>query len=360
MRFLHTSDWQLGLRLRFVPGEAGARLRAQRFDTVRLIARVALEREVGAVLVAGDVFDDNAVSPATLQLARDALAAFAPVPVLLLPGNHDALTPDSALARLDAGEHVRLLRELAPLELAGGVFFPCPLIRRHSREDPALWLPAREPADQRVRVAVAHGGVLEFSETTETPNRIDARAVIDKGFDYLALGDWHSEFRLGPRAVYPGTPEPTSFAEAGAGRVLIVEIPEAGAAPDIEAVSVGRARWLAHAAHFDEDGDVTRLGEWFDALEERSWTLVGLALEGHLSLAARAGLDGLLEKEAGRLLYLDVRRDEVVAAPTEEDLHLLRAEGFVGLAADRLRAEDSPEGRDALRVLHRLLAEART
>jgi hypothetical protein len=184
--------------------------------------------------------------------------------------------------------------------------------------------------------------------------------VIAKGFDYLALGDWHSEFRLGPRAVYPGTPEPTSFNEGGAGRVLVVEIPTAGAEPAIEAVPVGRARWLTHTARFDEDGDVDRLAEWFDSLEERSWTLVGLALEGHLSLSARALLDRLLDDEGGRLLHLDVLSDEVVAAPTEEDLRLLKAEGFVGAAADRLRAEDSPEARDALRVLHRILVEART
>src|SRR5579863_974416 len=93
LRFLHTADWQLGLKLAFVAGDAGAVARFQRFEVVRRMAALAHERAVDAVVVAGDVFDDNAIGEDALQRARDAMAAFAPIPVLLLPGNHDAATP---------------------------------------------------------------------------------------------------------------------------------------------------------------------------------------------------------------------------------------------------------------------------
>ncbi|MCB1054800.1 MAG: DNA repair exonuclease, partial [Acidobacteria bacterium] len=189
-KFLHTADWQLGQKLRRIGGDRGARLRLERFETVRRIARLAHERKVEAVVVAGDVFDDNAVGDATLQAARDALAVFRPIPVLLLPGNHDAATPDGALERLAPVEHgldhVHTLLTAEPLRCGGATFHPCPLRRRHSADDPTRHLPARG-ADEGVRVAVAHGGVLDFGETTETPNRIDADAVLGRGFDYLAL-----------------------------------------------------------------------------------------------------------------------------------------------------------------------------
>lgn len=71
-RFLHTADWLLGLRLNFVPGEAGARLRAERFATVERIAELARVEQADAVIVAGDVFDDNGVGPDTIQQAREA------------------------------------------------------------------------------------------------------------------------------------------------------------------------------------------------------------------------------------------------------------------------------------------------
>src|ERR1700729_1598073 len=119
LRFLHTADWQLGLKLAFVAGDAGAVARFQRFEVARRLARLAKERAVDVVVVAGDVFDDNAVGEDSLQRARDALAAFAPIPVLLLPGNHDAATPDCALARLHAGAHVHALLDDEPFVLPG-------------------------------------------------------------------------------------------------------------------------------------------------------------------------------------------------------------------------------------------------
>ena len=102
-RILHTADWQLGLRLNFVPGEAGARLRAERFATIERIAELARSEGVDAVLVADDVFDDNRVGPETIQQAREALAKFG-VPVVLLPGNHDPATEDTQLLIEQFGE----------------------------------------------------------------------------------------------------------------------------------------------------------------------------------------------------------------------------------------------------------------
>lgn len=120
MKLLHTSDSQLGLRLNFIGGDASVLLRVQRFDPVRRIRRLARERQVDAVLVAGDVFDDNGVGADTDQQARDALAEFGDIPVILLPGNHDPATADSALRRLlPAPAHVHLALTLEVITVGG-------------------------------------------------------------------------------------------------------------------------------------------------------------------------------------------------------------------------------------------------
>lgn len=358
MRLLHTADWQLGLKLHFVPGDAGARLRAQRFDTVRAVAALAKERAVDAVLVAGDVFEDNGVGPETVQQAREAVAAFSPIPVVLLPGNHDPATPGSAVNRLADLEHVRTALSSEPLELPAGVVHPCPLNRRHSGEDPTRGLAPREAGDDRVRVVVAHGGVLDFGETTETPNRIDLRSLLAKGYDYVALGDYHSPMCLHPRAWYAGTPEATRFEEKDPGHVLIVEVDCGGGEPAVERLDVGRSRWVTETVRFHEDADVERLAAWFDGFPDRSWTLARLRLEGGLSLEGRAALDRLLDEEKGRFCHLRIEADDVVEAPSEADLEALKAEGFLRVAATELLEDPSPEARDAVRLLHRMLTEA--
>ena len=412
MKFIHTADWQLGLKLKYVPGDAGARARAARFDTVRRIAELARARGADCVLVAGDVFDDNAVGEDTLAQAHDALAAFAPTPVLLLPGNHDHAGPGSVWSRLWPAAHVRALTARKPLDVAGATVYPCPLLRRHERDDPTAWLPARGAADG-IRVAVAHGGVIDFAGYNEAPNLIDARRVLGLDFDYLALGDWHSKLCFDARAWYPGAPEATRFKETDPGHVLWVEIPAPGALPRVEAVPVARCHWRRHVWHFDGDvtvrkasgdgpgrcpegaetqdstelrhahgdsqalkfgspdfgssafgspnsGDagVRALRDWLAALPERSWTLLELRLNGELGLAARAELDALLAAAGAGLLHLRVKTDALTDAPSAGELDALNAEGFVGQAARRLAADPDPAARDALRLLYRLVRES--
>jgi 3',5'-cyclic AMP phosphodiesterase CpdA len=353
VRFLHTADWQLGLRLNFVPGEAGARLRAERFATIERIAALAREHACDAVLVAGDVFDDNGVGRDTLQQAREALAAF-DVPVVLLPGNHDPATEDSAIARVaDASEHVHAALDSAPLRFGDLEVHPCPLTSRHQYGDPAAHLAEREASDT-VRVALAHGGVLDFGETTESPNRIDPAAVIARGFDYLALGDWHGVFRYDDRVWYSGAHEATRFKEKRPGHVLIVEINGPGAVPRVTEHAVARTRWTQDRFEFAGDADLARLEAWFDAFEAPSRTLAELELDGVLSLAGRSRLDGLIADYEARLALLRIERDAIVAEPTEADLEAMRGEGFVGHALEVLRADEHEDDAAALRLMHRL------
>lgn len=358
MKILHTADWQLGLRLNFVGGDAAVRLRAQRFDTVRRIAAIAHERTVDLVLVAGDVFDDNGVGGDTLQQARDALQAFAPIPVVLLPGNHDPGTPDSALRRIaDAGAHVHVALIREPLRFGAIEVFPCPLLTRHQYDDPGAWLPARADPDS-VRIALAHGGALSFGETVESPNRIDVASILERGFDYVALGDWHGLFQIDARAWYPGAPEATRFKEKRPGLVLLVEIDAAGAPPRVEPVAVARTRWLTDSVELRDDADLDRLAAWLDALDEKSWTLVDLSLHGQLSLAGRTRLDALLAEFADRLALLRIDEDRVVAAPDAADLETLHGEGYLGRAIGALRDSTDPLDADALKLLYRLMKES--
>jgi hypothetical protein len=358
VRFLHTGDWQLGLKLAFIAGDRGALARGERFEVVRRLADLAKERDVMAVLVAGDVFDDNAVGRDTLQRARDVLARFKPIPVLLLPGNHDAASPDSVLRRLDAGAHVHALTTRTPWDGVPGLrVYPCPLQRRHERDDPTRHLPPRTP-EERIRVAMAHGGLLDFDEAETPPNRIDWRAILDKGFDYLALGEWHGTLRWGPRVWDSGTPEPTRFKEKRPGHALVVEIDAPGATPRVEEILVARTRWLERQESLEDAAGIDALAVWFEGLESKSMTLVSLSLSGLLSMADRARLDEVLETYGDSLMHLRVDDRELHERPTADDLDRLGAEGYLGGAITRLRESNATqEAEDALRLLYRFVVE---
>lgn len=380
IRFIHTSDWQLGLKLAYIPGPLRARAQEARFQAVERIADLAAEHDVHAVVVAGDVFDDNAVGRDVFQKALDAMDRLRHRPVLLLPGNHDPATPDAALTRLSDRPNVHVLDKAEPFECVDGVvFYPCPLTSRAPADDPTAWIPAAPasgtPRDV-VRVAIAHGAAIDFAENSESPRLIDVSRLMGRGLDYLALGDWHGKRSLGQRIWYSGTPEATRFKEEQPGYVLLVEIDGPGEKPRVKPIQVARTRWIREDRSLDSSADLDALVTWFGELTDRSWTLVELSLDGGLSYADHNRLDGLLERVAEELLWLRIRKHKVKVAPTPEDLARLNAVGFIGEAAQVLRemadaaggdlesadtdgdVAVSPKGRaaqDALRLLFRFI-----
>jgi DNA repair exonuclease SbcCD nuclease subunit len=359
VRFIHTADWQLGLKLRYLDAEKAAQLRLLRFQAVRAIANVARAERADFVLVAGDVLDDNGLGRDSLQQTTDALQAFLGIPVLLLPGNHDAATADSALMRLELPREVQVLIKREPLTIGDATIYPCPLMRRHEMDDPTSWLPERQ-AGEGIRIAMAHGGVIDFAQSAdiETPNLIDATRVVAKGFDYLALGDWHGTFRFGPRVWYPGAPEATRFKELDPGAVLLVEIDAPGAEPKVKRIPVTTTRWLTIDVEMVDDGQVAELKTRLDALEERSHTLIELTVRGAISLGARDALDALLADYAQRLAFLRTDLAKLQTQATDADLASLRSEGFQAAALDRLRGSTDEASTEAIRLMYRLQREA--
>src|SRR5262245_60894654 len=128
MKFLHTADWQLGMKAIHV-GRAAQRVREERLAAAKRVVVAATEQHAEFIVVAGDTFEDNGVERLLVQKAADIFAAF-PGDVFILPGNHDPLVPGSVWEHpawaLHANLHV--LREAEPIAIAGGVLYPCPLL----------------------------------------------------------------------------------------------------------------------------------------------------------------------------------------------------------------------------------------
>ena len=70
MRFLHTADWQMGMRASHV-GEAGTRVRDERLAAARRVVEVARNAGAEFILVAGDTFEDSGVDRVLVQGVAD-------------------------------------------------------------------------------------------------------------------------------------------------------------------------------------------------------------------------------------------------------------------------------------------------
>ena len=346
-RFLHTADWQLGKQFANIPGDAGAALRSQRIETVKAIARLADERGVDAVLVAGDVFDANAVADRTLIQMRDALEGFGGE-WAFIPGNHDPALADSVWTRLTQmalPANVHLALEPTPLALAEGRarLLPAVLERRHEIDDLTAWFDGAETPEGALRIGLAHGSMAEF--LPEPKNPVSAGRTESARLDYLALGDWHGALRVNGRAWYSGTPETDSFRSRDPGHVLLVSIDGPGVAPQVEKIPVGRFVWQVLEEEVRDAEDVAALDRRIAELApEPGRCLLRLSLAGAIDLAARERLRACLEHWEALLHYLDVDDSDLIAEPSEDDLDRIDRGGFVRSAVERLRARAADPG----------------
>lgn len=257
LKLLHTADWHLGKRFPTFPEDAQKTLSRARMNVVTTILDVARRNAVQAVLCAGDLFDEPAPGADFWEgLAKvfrnheDQHGGGLP-PVFLVPGNHDPLTEGSVWAaghafraRLPKWVHV-VDRDDFTYDLGrDAVLYARPCRSKAGESDLAMALPAREPGDERLRIGCVHGSTFE-NDRTNFPIRRDAG--VQRGMDYLAIGDHHSFNDASPDTpvptVYPGAPEPCAFDEHGAGSVAIVALFRRGRRPRVDAERVAFWRW---------------------------------------------------------------------------------------------------------------------
>jgi DNA repair exonuclease SbcCD nuclease subunit len=347
IRFLHTADLQIGKTFGQFPSEVACALRTARVDTLRQISLLARDRSVDAVLVAGDCFDDIAVSDDTLRRFKVALEPFVGT-WIVLPGNHDpavAESPWTRLRRLSLPCNVIIADEPKPILIGdSAVVLPAPLRRRRDAADLTEWFDTAVTGDSLIRVGLAHGSVREFlPEASDAANPVALHRAERAQLDYLALGDWHGCLQVSERTWYSGTPEPDRFRFNEPGYVLDIKIEAAGAAPSVEAVALGKYRWMCRAVEIIPGG-AEAIRHTF-ANEESERLVLRLDLKGTIDLATRAAVGEVIADFRARVFHLEVDEAGLTAEPTEDDLDGIDTAGFVRGAIDRLR--EKPEGLDA-------------
>jgi len=362
VRFLHTADWQMGMRAAHA-GRAGERVREARLESARRAIEVAREKRAAFVVLAGDTFEDNAVDRVLVQRVADVLAAF-PVPVFVLPGNHDPLVPGSVFD-LPAWSHaksvVTILRDAAPVAAPGATLFPCPLRAKSGTKDPTESIPAPLGDPPAIRIGVAHGTLEGVGVEVEDEFPIPLDAAERRRVDYLAIGHWHSTFLPSPgaRVAYSGTHETTKFGERDSGNVLVVEIDAPGARPRVERVATGTLAWRDVAAEVTSLEDVRRVADEIASIAEPEKTLVRVRLSGTLGADALAETSRIEDVVAARFLFGRLDLDGLALAPEDAAWIDALPPGPLPAVARRLSAAEGPAAREALLRLYALSREGR-
>jgi DNA repair exonuclease SbcCD nuclease subunit len=231
---VHSSDLHLGVDDTFSNSDSLANLPK--------VLNAAVAACADIVVLAGDVFDNHRQPLPLLERAVQMLRDYRS-PVVILPGNHDPLTPDSVYRRAGLGQtpNVSILglnvdqsvefREFE-LEIWG---------RAHVDYMDMAPLADPRPRSTRWQVAAAHG---HYVDAARDPNRLIGSWLIHReelaatDADYVALGHWNQATQVGNgdvTAYYSGSPD-------YAGTVNVIRLRGNGAVEVSQAALNGKAR----------------------------------------------------------------------------------------------------------------------
>jgi DNA repair protein SbcD/Mre11 len=210
--------------------DVGRKLRAFMHQTVLNVVKLVKSTGADALLIAGDLFEQERVSPKTATLLRYAFSQLDPVPVYISPGNEDWYGPDSLYQQeWSPNVHIFTSTQLSPIKIA---------------ENITLWgaahcAPSGAPnflrgfrADRSgVHIGLFHGSEMSSfgdqggSKFPHAP--FEMKDLENSGLHHVFLGHYHQSVEA-VLYTYPGTPHPLAYSERGARGVVVADVSTSG------------------------------------------------------------------------------------------------------------------------------------
>ena len=235
MKFLHTSDWHLGMTFR-----GGISYASDQKYVIDNICRIAVEEKVDGILIAGDVFDKSIASTEAIKMYDDAMTyicATLGIPAYVIAGNHDGAERISQCNELlkKSGLYIAgfLTDKPQVINIDNIDIYMLPWIStdkvRAIYPDKADMINSMEDAYKVVldkyrelfvknhrNILIAHAFIVD-AETSVSDRAAEVGkasmigAHVFEGFDYVALGHLHGPQQVNKRIRYSGSPMAYSF-----------------------------------------------------------------------------------------------------------------------------------------------------
>ena len=351
MKFIHCADLHLASALDSRLSKEKARLRRRELlDTFERLAERAREEKVTAVLIAGDIFDEEKVLVSAKRHFLKIVARFPEVDFLCLSGNHDrSLSEEGNLPEnLKTFEDQWTKYSYGEVDIYG---------IEQTNENCALLYNSLFADNSKVNLVMLHGQTID-SRSEPAADTVILPMLKNKNIDYLALGHIHSykQGRLDERGVYcySGCLEGRGYDETGKKGFVMLDV----SGNTVRSTFVPFAKRMIHGITVDvsglEDGfDVEKKVLAHLALLEND-DLVRVELTGSVGSKAQIYPEDLEKKLKERFFHARVKNNTTLKIDPEEYREEMSLKGaFIRkvLASDLSEEDQARVIRQGLRAL---------
>lgn len=318
MKIIHCADLHLDSRMETNLSATQAKERkAEILNTFERMVDYAVQNDVTAIIIAGDMFDTAHVMNSTQSRVLNTITKHSQIDFLYLSGNHDETNfienLDSVPSNLKIFGTQWTQFNYPAVNIAGIVLSPA----NHATVYDTLRLP-----DAGLNIVVMHGQIGQ-SDNRDQAESINLNKLKNKNIDYLALGHIHSYTQgyLDKRGVYcyAGCLEGRGFDECGDKGFVLLDIED----NKIQSTFVPFATRQLLELTFD----LTPYHDWY-VLEDQiiaqtknlpNNALLKVVLIGKYQLSMEKHLT-ILEQKLNQQFYFAKIKDESRLSVNEQDL----------------------------------------
>lgn len=383
-RFLQVSDLHLGRPFGWLPPERRNERRSDQRHALERVVREAIERGSSAILIPGDLFDQDGSDADTLAFVLSAFRVAGCPPVLIAPGNHDPYWDGSpnwsarvlSVRNQSWPDHVHVFStpEWTPrtFDSIPGVRFwgRCFSTSGISNERPlsaAALGPVRPGTPPLIEIGVFHGsreGQCPPGQKVTAPfSDAEAQAA---PFHYMAVGHYHGGGGLqlnadsvhggGLKLAYAGSALALDLGETGRHGALDVRLEHGIGTPDVtvEFVALDRRKVLDVTADVNGAGSAEevdrRVQKACDQAGVSESDMATVRLQGRIATGVRYSGPGQELRSRAFHLRLDLKG---VRPDYDLEAFMMRGprtteERFACALLEQLVTEKDPEQRAVL------------
>lgn len=312
MKLIHTSDLHLDSPLTSrLSGMKARERKRELIQSFRYMIDDAKRMGASGIIIAGDLFDSDAVGVRTLDAVVGIIEDAAPLLFFYLSGNHEGKRLLSSGIALP--ENLKIFGdewtyyEMGELTLAG---------RNEITEN---MLESLRLSPERINILVLHG---ELSERCAAPDKIGQRELRELPVDYVALGHYHSysETKISNRAtaVYCGTPEGRGFDEAGDCGYAVLDIDGGSITHRFKRHAIRSLRIIRVdiSEAFREIEIENRVAHALSGIDKGD--LVRVVLVGEHEPGVRRDVDSLFSRFSDSFYYFEVKDESRLRISSED------------------------------------------
>lgn len=225
MRFLHMADMHMDAPFTVLNtrGNLGEKRRLEQREIFKKIIEYIQVNQIEYLFIAGDLYEHEYIRETTIKYINELFQKIPNTKIYITPGNHDPYIQNSMYKNYQWNDNVTIFSshieiiENEDVDIYGFGFddFYC---KNSGIEN--IEIRNRE----KINILITHGTLNGGNITNLEYNPLDKNRLIEKGFDYIALGHIHIPdycHEENQRIVYPGSTMALGFDELGEHGVIV-------------------------------------------------------------------------------------------------------------------------------------------